>query len=259
VKKVNKILKEETVSVIIPVYNSEEFINSTLDSVLNQTYKNIEVVIVDDCSTDNTEDIINEYLLKNRNIIYYKLENNSGAAIARNKAIELANGRYIAFIDSDDIWYPRKIEKQLEFMKEKNAAICYTAIEMIDEEDRILKGKRDVLNQVDYKFLLKNTMIATSSVVIDREVTGNFRMPLLRSGQDYATWLLLLRNGTIAFGINEALVKYRKRSNSLSSGRVKNIKKVFNIQRKYENINPIIAAYNSAFYALNAFKKHILK
>ncbi len=248
----------EIVSVIIPVYNSERYINKTLDSVLAQTYKLIEIVLVDDCSTDNTEQLINEYTEKHDNITYYQLKKNSGAAIARNKALELAKGRYFAFLDSDDLWYPQKINKQLTLMKQKNISICYTAIEMIDENDRLIKGKRNVLEKVDYNFLLKNTMLATSTIVIDRKLVGSFEMPLIRSGQDYATWLQLMRNGTNAHGINEVLVKYRKSRNSLSSNKIKGIKKVWDIQVKQEKINPLNATYNCMCYAYNAFKKHYL-
>lgn len=248
----------ELVSVIIPVYNVEKYIAKTIESVLNQTYKNIELILVDDCSKDNSGSIISKYVEGHKNIIYHLLDNNSGAAVARNKAIEIANGRYIAFLDSDDLWYPEKIEKQLDLMNQKEAAISFTAIEMIDENDELLKGKRNVIDEIDYKFLLKNTMIATSSVVIDRNKTGDFRMPLIRSGQDYATWLLLMREGKNAYGINEVLVKYRKGRQSLSSNKVKNIKKVWRIQTRNENINPVNASINSICYALNAFKKHYL-
>lgn len=254
----NNSFENQTVSVIIPVYNASKYVANTIETALNQTYKDIELILVDDCSADNSAQIIENYLIDNKNIHYYLLEKNSGAAVARNKAIEIAKGRYIAFLDSDDLWYPEKLEKQLFLMKKKNAPICFTAIEMIDENDELIKSKRNVLEKVSYKFLLKNTMIATSTVVVDRKLVGNFQMPLLRSGQDYATWLLLMRNGINAYGINEALVKYRKGRNSLSSNKVKNIKKVWNIQTRYENINPLTASFNSVCYAFNAFKKHFL-
>ena len=256
--RINNPFNNEIVSVIIPIYNSEKYISKTLDSVLNQTYKAIEIVLVDDCSIDNSKQIINEYLKKHECIAYYRLEKNFGAAVARNKALELAKGRYIAFLDSDDLWYPQKIEKQIALMKQNNISICYTAIEMIDENDKLIKGKRNVLEKVDYKFLLKNTMLATSTIVIDRKLIGNFKMPLIKSGQDYATWLLLMRNGTNAHGINEVLVMYRKGRNSLSSNKMKNINQVWNIQTKNEKINPLSATYNSICYAFNALKKHYL-
>jgi teichuronic acid biosynthesis glycosyltransferase TuaG len=255
---VDSVFDNEIVSVIIPVYNSEKHIKKTIESVLNQTYKSFEIILVDDCSSDNSEHIINIFLREHKNITYFRLKQNSGAAVARNKALELANGRYIAFLDSDDLWYTNKLEKQLKLMKKKDAAICYTAIEMIDENGKLIKGKRNVLESVDYKFLLKNTMLATSTIIVDRNITGNFNMPLIRSGQDYATWLQLLRNGTIAYGINEVFVKYRKSSDSLSSNKFKSVKQVLNIQIKNENIPKLNALFNAFCFSVNAFKKHFI-
>ena len=254
----NNIYVNKMVSVIIPVYNAEKYIGKTIESVINQTYTDIEIVLVDDCSKDNSSQIIKEYMKKHTNIVFYLQEKNAGVAVARNKALELAKGRFVAFIDSDDLWYHDKIEKQLELMKNKNAAICFTAIEMIDEDGQVVKQKRNVLEKVDYKFLLKNTMLATSSVIIDRNRTEKFEMPLVRSGQDYATWLLLMRHGIIAYGINEVLVKYRRSAQSLSSNKFKSIKQVWNTQTKNEKINILSATYNSFCFAINAFKKHYL-
>lgn len=245
----------ETVSVIIPVYNASRYIGKAIESALNQTYKNIEIVLVDDCSKDNSRQIIEKYMKEHKNIIYHLQEKNLGAAVARNTALELANGRYVAFLDSDDIWYENKIYKQLNLMKKEEVAICFSAIEMIDENQKQIKGKRNVPNKVDYKFLLKNTIIATSSVVIDRNKTGNFSMPLRRGGQDYATWLKLMRNGIISYGINETLVSYRVTSNSLSSNKFKSIKQVWEIQVHDEKINFLYATFNVIIYIYNALKK----
>ena len=254
----NKLFQEDLVSVIIPVYNSEKFLKETLNSVLNQKYKNIEIIIINDCSVDNSENIIKSYCVKYKNIIYYKKQKNEGVAVARNLALDIAKGRYVAFLDSDDLWEKEKVEKQITLMKEKEAFISYTAIEMIDEHQNKIKSKREVQEIIDYNFLLHNTMIATSSVIVDRKKTGNFKMPLRRSGQDYATWLMLLRNGDKAYGINEALVKYRIRNNSLSSNKLKSIKQVFEIQVKEEKINLIKAGYNTLLFCINALKKYYL-
>lgn len=246
------------VSVITPVYNVERFIEITINSVLNQTYQNIEMILVDDCSPDKSAEIILEMAKNHPQIRYYKLEKNSGAAVARNKAIELANGEYIAFLDSDDLWKPEKIEKEVSLAKKKNAEFVFTAIEMIDEEGNLVKPKRKVKEVIDYKFLMTNTMIATSSVLIDINKVGKFQMPLIRSGQDYATWLMLLRNGRKAYGINEALTQYRRTENSLSSKKTKNWKKVWNIQVNEEKVHPFVAYIHCAGYVLNAVKKYFL-
>lgn len=248
----------ETVSVIIPVYNASRYIGKAIESALNQTYKNIEIVLVDDCSKDNSRQIIEKYMKEHKNIIYHLQEKNLGAAVARNTALDLANGRYVAFLDSDDIWHENKIDKQLDLMKKEGATICFSAIEMIDENGKQIKGKRNVPNRVDYKFLLKNTIIATSAVVIDRNKTGNFSMPLRRGGQDYATWLKLMRNGVVAYGINETLVKYRICNNSLSSNKLKSIRQVWSIQTQEEKVKKFSALINVIYFAINAFKKRFL-
>lgn len=247
----------KTVSVITPVYNCENYIGETIESALSQTYQDIEILLVDDCSKDKSAEIIKDYVTKYPDkIVYHRQEKNMGAAVARNTALDISKGRYVAFLDSDDLWYPDKIEKQLGLIEEKGAAICYAAIEMIDEENNLIKGKRSIKEKIDYKFLLKNTMIATSSVVIDRNITSDFQMPLVRSGQDYATWLQLMRNGLDAYGINEVLVQYRKSNNSLSSNKLKSVKQVRDTQIKNEKINSLVATFNSICFAVNAFKKH---
>lgn len=244
------------VSVIIPVYNAAKFISEALESVFAQTYKNIEIVLVDDQSKDNSADIIKEYMKNHHNIIYYLQPINQGAGAARNKALELAAGEYVAFLDSDDIWMPTKIERQINLMKEKNSPFSYAAIEMIDEDGKLIKPKRSIKETCDYKYLLHNTIIATSSVVINRNILGDFRMPLRRGGQDYATWLKLLRDNVVAYGINDVLVKYRILSNSLSSNKLKSIRQIWEIQYKEENINGIRVCLNIVLFTINALKKY---
>lgn len=245
------------VSVITPVYNAERYLRKTLATVFQQSYKNIEIILVDDCSKDNSSAIIADLQKEHPEIVYHLQERNMGAGAARNKALELASGRYVAFLDSDDLWKPDKIERQLELMQSKNCPFAYAAIEMIDEHDNLLKGKRVISETCDYNYLLHNTVIATSSVVIDRKVLGDFRMPLRRGGQDYATWLMLLRNGVVARGINEVLVKYRVGRNSLSSNKFKSIKQVWEIQVNDEHISYFSAAFNVFLFIVNALKKYL--
>ena len=246
------------VSVIIPVYNAERVIKTTLESVFAQTYSDIEIILVDDCSSDNSQSIIEEYAKKHPEIVYFRQSTNQGAGAARNKALELAKGQYVAFLDADDFWYPEKTEKQITLLKEKNGAFSYTAIEMIDDDGIVVKKKRKIKDKVTYNFLLKNTMIATSTVLIDRKIKGDFRMPLRRGGQDYATWLMLLRDGTIAYGINEVLEQYRVgNKDSLAGNKMKSIKQVWEIQTKQEHINKFKACINVCFFVLNALKKYL--
>jgi teichuronic acid biosynthesis glycosyltransferase TuaG len=247
------------VSVIIPVYNVEKYIDKTLQSVFAQTYKKIEIVLVDDRSSDRSAEIINKYQKKHPEIIYYLQPNNMGAGYARNKALELAKGQYVAFLDADDVWKPEKIEKQLKLLKKKRGSFCFTAIEMIDGDDRVIKGKRKVKSIIDYSFLLSNTMIPTSGVLVDRIVKGDFRMHIRRGGQDYATWLRLLRDGTKAYGIDEALVGYRIDGDSLSSNKLKSIQQIWEIQTKDEGINKIFVGFHIIKWCWNSLKKYYIK
>lgn len=244
------------VSVIMPIYNAERYLAETLNSIFVQDYEDIEIVLVDDCSKDESAKIILEMKNEHPEIIYFIQEKNMGAGVARNKALELAKGQYVAFLDSDDMWLPNKLSKQINLMKLLHSPFSYTAIEMMDANGTTIKEKRSLKERCDYKYLLHNTIIATSSVVVDRKVLGDFRMPLRRGGQDYATWLMLLRNGTVACGIDEALVRYRVASGSLSSNKFKSIKQVWEIQTKDENISRVIAAINIVCFVFNAIKKY---
>ncbi len=246
------------VSVIMPVYNAEKYLADSLNSIFEQSYKNIEIVLVDDCSKDRSVEIIAEFHKKHPEIVYYLQGKNMGAGAARNKALELAKGQYVAFLDSDDIWMPSKIQRQLDLMNEKKSPFSYTAIEMMDENSITVKSKRSIKESCTYKYLLHNTIIATSSVMVNRIVLGDFRMPLRRSGQDYATWLMLLRNGVMACGINEVLVRYRVTSGSLSSNKFKSIKQVWEIQTQDEGINKISAAFHVFCFGFNALKKYFM-
>jgi teichuronic acid biosynthesis glycosyltransferase TuaG len=244
------------VSVITPVYNCEKYLDRTLQSVFAQTYKNIEIVLVDDQSTDRSAEIIKRYQETHPEIVYFLQPQNMGAGHARNKALELAKGQYVAFLDADDVWKPVKIEKQVELLQRKKGGFCFAAIEMIDGDDKLIKGKRSVKEEIDYKFLLSNTMIPTSGVMIDRTIKGDFRMHLRRGGQDYATWLSLLRDGSKAFGIDEALVGYRIDGQSLSSNKMKSIRQIWKIQTQDEGIGMIAAVWHIGLWCWNSVKKY---
>ena len=251
--------KEGLVSIITPVYNAGKVIERTISSVLNQTYQNWEMILVDDCAKDNSAEIIKGIAVTEPRIKYHKLEQNSGAAVARNRAIEEAEGQFIAFLDADDFWMKDRLQRGLYLMKEKGCAFVYAATQMIDENDQKLGDYTPVPEWTDYKHLLKRTVIATSTVLLDMNKVGEFSMPLRRSGQDYATWLKLLRKVEKAYGINEPLVLYRISPKSLSSNKFKSIKQVYGIQTKDEGLNPIYAGYNTLCFCLYAFKKHFMK
>jgi len=246
------------VSVIMPVYNCEKYVRASVGSVLAQSYKNLEVILVDDCTHDNSAEIIKEMAKADERVKYYKLGENSGAAVARNRALREAKGRYVAFLDSDDFWLPDKLDKQLALMKEKACFFVYGAIDIVDANDNILKANRRIPKKINYRGLQRNTAIATSSVLLDRNVTGAFQMPLRRSGQDYATWLMLLRGDKTAYAITDTVTRYRKAEGSLSGKKTKNWKKVFDIQVNNEGISPIKAYFNCFMYMVNAVIKYYL-
>ena len=218
------------VSIITPVFKAEKMIEQTIRSVQAQTYKDWEMLLIDDCSPDHSGEIIQKMAETDARIKYHRLSHNSGAAVARNTAIEHAQGAYLAFLDSDDLWTPTKLERQLDFMAEKGCAFSYTRIQMI----------------------------ATSTVVINRQLTGNFSMPLRRGGQDYATWLQLLRTTDSAYGLDECLTSYRTGGQSLSSNKFKSIEQVYTIQTEDEHIGKIPAFLNTLCFCFYAFKKHFL-
>lgn len=245
------------VSIVTPVYKAENYIKETIQSVLNQTYENFEMILIDDCSPDNSATIIKEIAEKDSRIKYLKLEKNSGAAVARNKGIELAKGKFIAFIDSDDKWYPDKLEKQIHFMTSHNVAFTYTKFEMINDNGTLKNDAAKLPEKLNYKGLLKNTAIACSTVVIDREIIGNFSMPLVRKGQDTATWLKILRNHEYAYLVNQTLNQYRTVEGSLSSNKVQAIKRTWNTYRNIEKLPLFSAVYYLSHSLVNAFLRRI--
>ncbi|MGL4850549.1 MAG: glycosyltransferase family 2 protein [Clostridium sp.] len=247
------------ISVITPSYNAERFIEETIKSVLNQDYENLEMIIVDDCSTDSTEKVVRRFSEQDKRVKFIKLEKNSGAAVTRNKALEIADGQHVAFLDSDDIWKKNKLRKQLDFMREKNIGFSFTGYELINEDGKKLDKLIKVPEEITYKKLLKNTIIGCLTVVIDREKIGDFRMPLVRAGQDTATWLSILRQGHIAYGLDENLSEYRIVTGSISSNKIKALKRTWNTYRNLEKLHLIKCIYYFICYVNNAILKRFIK
>lgn len=241
-----------------PVYKAARYIEETIRSVQAQTYKDWELLLIDDCSPDNSGEIIECLAQADARIRYHRLEQNSGAAVARNTAIGMARGEYLAFLDSDDLWEPEKLSRQTRFMQEKGCAFSYTRIRMTDAEGNTLKDDIHVPEKISYQGLLRQTVIATSTVILNRTKLPDFRMPLRRGGQDYATWLQILRETGYANGLNETLTVYRTSSDSLSSNKLDSVRQVFEIQTQDEHINPLSAALNTLCFCWYAFKKHYM-
>ncbi len=245
------------VTVVIPVFNSEKYIAKTIYSVINQTYEDIEIIVIDDCSTDASLEIVNQLKQENPMIQVIPFEENLGVAYARNKGIDLAKGQFIAFIDADDIWKPDKLEKQVGFMVENAYDFTFTSYEYISEEGLYKNKTVRVPSRINYNQLLKNHIIGCSTVVINIENMGKFHMPLLRKGQDTATWLKLLKQIEFAYGIDTPLMEYRIRTDSLSNNKFKAIHRTWILFRKSENKNFIISLYLLGRHIVSAIKKRI--
>lgn len=234
----------ELVSIITPTYNCAKFIGETIESVLSQTYTNWEMIIVDDCSTDNTEEVVNKYSKKDKRIQYYRLENNSGAAIARTKAMELSNGKYMAFLDSDDLWYPNKLEYQIKYMKDNSYGFTCTKYEQIDEYSNSLNKIIGVIPKTSYNRLLLDCPVGNSTVMYDVEKIGKFKVPNIRKRNDDALWLQMLKKEKYIYGIDEILMRYRIRSNSISSNKFKLIGYHWYLYRKIENLSVLRSLFH---------------
>ena len=247
------------VSIITPVYNSEKFLNETIESVLNQTYKNWEMILVDDCSIDNSKEIICEYIKKDKRIKYYQLDKNSGAAVARNYALEKSTGRFIAYLDADDLWESSKLEKQVEFMMSYKYGFTCTDYRVIDEEGMFNGKIVKMPHEIDYNLYLRNTIIQTVGVMVDTNIVDKnlLYMPLIRRRQDAATWCKILKQEIKCIALNENLASYRRVSNSLSSNKFKAIKGTWYLYRNIENLSIFRSLYSFVGYAWNACKKRI--
>ncbi len=236
---------KEKVSIITPLYNSGKYVSETIESVLAQTYSNWEMLIVDDCSTDNGVKIVKKYCEKDSRIRYIKLEKNSGAAVARNKAIKMATGEYIAFLDSDDLWKKEKLEKQTKFMKEKNCAFSFTEYETMNEDSEKLNVLIKVpKSPIDYRRYLLTTPIGCLTTMYDIRKLGKVYMPLIRKRQDAGLWLKILKTGVKGYPLKKNLAEYRLVKNSISSNKSDLIKHQWKLYRKVEKLSIV----ESLFY-----------
>lgn len=245
------------VSIITPTFNSSRYIEKCIGSVISQTYTNWELILVDDDSTDKTQEIIIKYSRKYKKIKSIILNKNSGIANARNVAIQNSNGRFIAFLDSDDYWHKDKLSLQLDFMIKNNFAFTFTSYQPVSHDEkkkyRIIKAPK----KMNYNKYLKNTIIGCLTVVIDKEKTGKFLMPNINSSQDMALWLNLMKKGFVAYGLKLNLASYRIVKGSNTSNKFKAIKDVWCVYRQHENLNFIYSFWCFTFYVINAVRKRI--
>jgi teichuronic acid biosynthesis glycosyltransferase TuaG len=247
---------ELLISIITPCYNSEKFIVQTIESIIDQTYLYWELLIIDDCSTDNTISIIKEYLKKDERIKLFSTTKNSKSPVEpRNIGIKSAQGRYIAFLDSDDIWLPSKLEKQIKLFKNDKVAVVFSYYEKINEKGERKKRIITSPSSVTYNQLLKSNYIGCLSAMYDTSKVGKIYFNSI-GHEDYAYWLTILRFGYIACNTNTVEALYRVRENSVSTNILKASKWTWNVYRKYLQLNICQSLYYFCFYLLKALQKH---
>ncbi|WP_067841028.1 glycosyltransferase family 2 protein [Amphibacillus sediminis] len=251
--------QKSMVSVITPSFNAEATIENTINSVLNQTYENWEMIIIDDASTDDTVTIVEKYMNKDKRVKLIKHHRNKGAAHARNSGLEKAIGQFVAFLDSDDRWKPEKLEKQLSFMQSNSLAFSFTSYNQISTyktgDKRIQKVNAPSV--VTYHDLLKSNVIGCLTVMVNVEKTGPLQMVDIRARQDYALWLELTRKGYNAYGLEEPLADYYIRKNSLSSNKLKMAKLNWKIYRQVEKLSLFKTLWYFSFYLVKKVKKYV--
>lgn len=256
-KMINKYYNMDLVSVITPAYNCSNTISETIASVIAQTYENWEMVIANDASKDNTVEIIEYFLRQDKRIKLINLEKNSGAAVARNVAINNASGRFIAFLDSDDLWKSDKLEKQIKFMNDNQYAFTFTAYETFRDSKDLSRRIFVVPETINYEQYIRNSIIGNLTVIMDRNkivdlhIEGGFL-------EDVLTWMYYLRKGYLAYGLNENLASYRVYVSSKSGNKLKNALRFWECLRDVQKLSFVKCCVCEFCYIFNAVKKRFL-
>lgn len=237
------------VSIITPTYNSAKYIAETIQSVQNQTYQNWEWIIIDDGSSDTTWELINS--LSDSRIKSFKLDENSGPGIARNIAIQQAQGNYIAFLDADDVWKPEKLAKQLQFMEEENLPMTFSFYEQMDEEGKSLHKQITAPLEVSYNQLFYCNWIGNLTGIYSVDFFGKIPISSIKKRQDWILWLTLVQKIKTVKPVPESLAFYRVRKDSVSSSKVKLIKYNYAIYRNFHGNHPLKAAFNTALFLVH--------
>lgn len=239
------------VSVIMPTYNCAKYILQSLDSVIAQTVTDWEIQIVDDCSTDDTAEILKPYLETYPNIHYHVLSENGGPAVARTEAIKRATGKYIAFLDSDDLWMPNKLQKQIAFMEKTGAKFSATAYGWMNEKGDNLHTVLIPPKKTDYKKMIRlSNPIGNLSVMYDQEALGKFEVPPIKKRNDFALWLQILKKTEYCYGMDEVLAMYRVgRIGSVSGNKIKQAKYHWQLYHGIEGHGVIRSLYEMGCWA----------
>jgi teichuronic acid biosynthesis glycosyltransferase TuaG len=246
---------DSRVSIITPAYNAASVIGETIQSVIDQAYKDWEMLIADDCSPDDTREVVEAWCAKDSRIRLISLEKNGGPAAARNAALKAAIGRWVAFLDSDDLWLPQKLNLQVAFHKESGAKITYTSGRRISATGDVVGHRIKIPSRLLYRQLLGNTAIITSTVLVDTKLTGPVRMKETYY-DDFACWLEILGAGGWAAGLDEDLIRYRISAGSVSRNKLRSAHEVWKTYRNVEEISVPMSAWYFANYAVRALLKY---
>lgn len=236
-------MEKSLVSIIIPSFNSEKFIAQTIQSVQSQTYKNWEMIIVDDCSSDKTASIIEEFVTIDDRIHLFQLEKNSGTGIARNVALSKTKGQYIAFLDADDLWKPIKLEKQIQFLKQHNLSFTFSFYDCIDEEGSSLNRRVESPRNLSYRQLFFCNYVGNLTGIYDVNYFGKIPISSTRKRQDWMLWLTILKKTKKAKPVPESLALYRIRDNSISASKVDLVKHNFAVYRSFHGYSLLVSFF----------------
>lgn len=231
----------ELVSIITPTYNAEKYIRETLQCVLNQSYQNWEMILADDASTDHTIYIIEEFAQKDSRIKLFKLPENRGNGFVRNAALEKATGKYIAYLDADDLWFPEKLEKQIHFLKRNNLHFTFSFYDSIDEEGNNLNRRVESPDPLTYKELFYCNYVGNLTAIYNADYFGKIILETSQKRQDWRIWLTILKQIKTAKPVPESLAFYRIRKDSVSSSKFKLIKHNFWVYRQFHGYNFVFA------------------
>lgn len=253
-------MERELVSIVTPVYHAQDYIVPMLESVQAQDYTCIEHILVVDGKDDPTIPVIRAYMAEHPKAVIRLIvqERNQGAAVSRNRGVTEAKGRYLAYLDADDIWRKDKLSLQVAFMRKTNAAFCFSGYEFGDEQARGTGRVVRVPEKLTYRQALKNTTIFTSTVLFDltRLTREELKMPVIKS-EDTALWWKILRAGHTAYGIDENLVIYRRPAKSLSSNKLEAVRRIWNLYRRAEGLSVAASMYYFCFWAVRAVYRRI--
>jgi teichuronic acid biosynthesis glycosyltransferase TuaG len=248
-------MEDLLVSIIVPAYRAAPYIARTIESVREQTYPDWEMLVADDCSPDDTRAVVAQWAERDPRIRLIARECNGGPAASRNSALERAAGRWIAFLDSDDMWLPHKLERSIAHARSSSAALVYTGYRRISDDESRLGEPIHVPRTLTYAQLLGNTAIATSTVLIDRSIAGEVRMqPVFYD--DFVCWLSILKRGHVAHGLDEDLMRYRVLARSVSRNKGRSAREVWKTYRQVEQLGPVSSSWHFTRYAFNALRKY---